>query len=180
MEDPQQNRFWYLAWGRHAPKEELSAVFEAMTSQSEPGRLCKYLRVFGRRPLHAFDVRMLQYAEHADAEVRRLAIRALANYAHPDVRRLAVERLTARRFLEDELKLLKANYRPGDAALIEHILRLPKCRDALHELGFALGDIFEANKVTESSTAMLFVYEESPCSNCRYKAVKILAETEEH
>ena len=176
-EDPQRNRFWCTSWGLHASEEGLSAVFDAMAAQSEPGRLCKYLRVFSRRAMPVFDSAMLRYADHVNPDVRELAHRALSNYVHPEVRRLAFERLRAGRVLESELKLLKRNYQPGDAAVIEHALRVPEDRDQLHGLIFDLVEVFRANQVAELAKVMLFVYEESPCSNCRCNAVKSLVDT---
>lgn len=175
--DPEQNRYWFSSWGLHAPVEELSVVFESMLLQFDPGRLGKYLRVFGRRALPAFDSRLLQYADHEVSEIRCLANRALSNYSHPAVRQLAIERLKRGRFLEDELILLKRNYQEGDAAIIEGAIEIPADRDQLHGVIFELVGLFEANLVEESANAMYFVYEQSPCSNCRAKAVRILLDT---
>jgi hypothetical protein len=175
--DPRRSPFWLVSWGVHAPESELHAVLESMLAQTDPGRLCKYLRVFRRRTLPTFDPRLLQFAEHADADVRRHAHRALSNYAHPDVRSLAIQRLNAGRWLEEELALLERNYRPGDATLLEPALRVLADPVVLHGLVFDLVEVFQLNQVAESANAMLFVYEESPCSCCRYKAVKILVGT---
>jgi hypothetical protein len=109
--------------------------------------------------------------------VRQLAHRALSNYAHPAVRRLAIERLKASPFLESELELLSMNYQPGDASLIEHLLQVPADRDQLHHLICDLVRLYESNQVAESGRAMLFVYEESPCSNCRLDAFRVLVGT---
>ena len=109
--------------------------------------------------------------------MRRLTNLALSKYSHPDVRRLAIERLTAGRWTEDELDLLKMNYEPGDAALIECLIHVPENSYELHRLGYGLVDLFESNPVDESGTATRFVYEQSPCSICRRKAVTILVKT---
>lgn len=175
--DPERNRFWFTSWGLHASEESLSAVIDAMTAQSEPGRLCKYLRVFSRRAMPVFDPAMLRCAEHDNPDVRELAHRALSNCAHPEVRRLAIERLRAGRVLEGELKLLKKNYQPGDAVVIERVLQVPEDLDQLHGLIFDLVEVFRSNRVAELAKVMLFVYEESPCSNCRFNAVKCLVDT---
>lgn len=176
-EDPQENQFWFTSWGFEASEESLTEVFDAMTAQSEPGRLCKYLRVFGRRAMQVFDPAMLRYAEHDSPEVRKLAHKALSNYAHPEVRRLAIERLLAGRVLENELELLNKNYQPGDAVAIERALQVPGDRDQLHWMVFDLVEVFRSNPLAELSNVMLFVYEESPCSNCRCRAVKGLVDT---
>lgn len=176
-EDPQRSRFWFTDWGRHASEEALSAVFRAMTTQSEPARLCKYLRVFSQRAMPAFDPVMLRYADHDNHDVRELANLALSNYAHPQVRRLAIERLEAGRALEGDLKLLKKNYNPGDATVVERTLHVPEDRDQLHRLTCDCVELFRSKPVSELAKVMRFVYEESPCSHCRCSAVKSLVET---
>ena len=35
-------------------------------------------------------------------------------------------------------------------------------------------DVYEANPVVEAQRAVLFAYEETPCSNCRHRAVALL------
>lgn len=167
-----------MSWGIHAPKPALAEVFEAMLRQSDPARLRKYLRVFQRVALAEFDNRLIRFTEHENAEIRRLAFCALSNYAHADIRKLAIERLSAGRCFEDELQLLKSNYQPGDAAMIENLLQVSDDRDRLHRLGFDLVDVFEANPLPESSPSMLFVYEHSPCTNCRRHAVKVILTTQ--
>jgi len=176
-EDPEHNPFWFSTWGRRAPESELLTVFEAMLLQSDTGRLCKYLRVFQGRALSVFDRRLLHYSDHPEAAVREIANCALSNYRHADVRALAIQRLTAGTISRKELVLLKANYEMGDAGLIEPLMVPPDDREQLHQLTFDLADLYKSNQVPESRNAMLFVYETSPCSNCRHKAVAILAAT---
>ncbi len=176
-EDPQRNRYWFSSWGRHANEDNLAAVFESMILQSDPDRLCKYLRVFSRRALPSFDARLVSLAYHVNPEVREFAHKALSNYSHPAVRSLAIEKLEESRFLEGELRLLTRNYQRGDAAIIERILQLPADRDLLHGLLYELIKVFQSNRVAESTNAMLLVYDQSPCSNCRCDAVKILLST---
>jgi hypothetical protein len=173
-EDPLQNRSRLLGWARHASDEDLSAVFEAMIRETDIGRIQKYLRAFGRRTLRTWDDRLLSLADHADDELRRLAHRALSNYKHPKVRELAVQRIKAGRFLLDELLLLKLNYQPGDSALIEPRLVVPGDPHQLHWLGYDLIQIFKTNLCPEAAPSMLFVYDYSPCSQCRANAVRIL------
>ncbi len=148
---PHQSPYWFTEWGRRAREEGLCIIFEFMLTRPDPAVLCACLRVFSRRALSAFDARMLRYADHALPEVRTLAHKALSNYTHPEVRRLGIERLGAGQALEGELLLLKKNYEPGDAGVIERVLRVPQDRHQLHGLGFELVELFRANQVAESS-----------------------------
>ncbi|HVU63524.1 MAG TPA: hypothetical protein VHC70_06085, partial [Phycisphaerales bacterium] len=103
--------------------------------------------------------------------VRRLAHVALSNYAHAEVRSLALRKIAMGQSSEKIIPLLAKNYRTGDAHLIERVLMMPPDREELHSLVFDLAEVIRANPVSELSRTMLFVYEESPCSLCRHKAV---------
>ncbi len=174
--DPEEDRFWFNYWGKHAPGSALTEVFEAMVRQTHPGRLCKYLRVFSSRWMQALDPRLLAFAHHDDSDVRSLANKALANYADPRVRGLALDRLRSGRVTENVLELLKKNYLPGDAALIEPSLHVADNVDVHHWMIFDLVHLFEEHPGAEAAGCMLFAYEHSPCENCRHVAVKVLIE----
>jgi hypothetical protein len=148
-----------------------------MFEERHPGRLQKYLRVFRRRALPSFDSRVLALTDHPDREVREVALEAIANYTHPEVRRLAVSRIQQGRVEEGELKLLARNYRPGDGLLIEAALPIPEEADMLHSIVYDLVSVIQANQDPNLATVMMFVYEYSPCSNCRRAAVKVLLNT---
>lgn len=175
-EDQSTNRPWFKGWGRQASKESLIVVFEAMLQEQEVSRLCTYLRIFIGGILTEFDARMLQYSDHSDPAVRRLANLAISNYSHPDVRRLALEQLKNSHWQDDQLELLKRNYQLGDAKIVEALLHAPEDRDKLHGLVLNLVRLFDVNHVVESANCLYFVYEESPCSLCREGAVKNLME----
>lgn len=175
--DTSQRAYALPSWGMHAAEDDISAVFNAMMSQSEPGRLHKYLWVFSRRALPAFDARLLRFADDENADVRRVAYGALSNYAHPEVRSLALTRISAGRLLEGELRLLQMNYQPEDADLIEGALPVPADRYELHDMILDLVEIFRRHPGAEARGVMLFVCEHSPCSNCRLGAVEVLVGT---
>jgi hypothetical protein len=163
-----------VAWGRDAPIDEVQSVFDAMMSESEPTRLRHYLRVFQQRALPVIVTRLLRLAAHEDSEIRRRANTALSMYAHPAVRALAVERLRTARTDEHELKLLAKNFQAGDSSLVEPVLRVRADTDECHDLVYQLAEVCTANPVVELATTMHFVYEHSPCSNCRRRAVQSL------
>lgn len=174
---PDQDRYWYGAWGRHASGAELTLVATAMFMESHPGRLQKFLRVFRGRALPHFDARLLALADHPEPDVREAAIAALANCTNPLVRDLAVHRIGLGRLLEGELKLLTLNYRPGDSHLIEAALVTPEDADTLHRIVHDLERVITANNDAGLADVMLFVYENSPCSYCRGDVVKALIGT---
>jgi hypothetical protein len=73
------------------------------------------------------------------------------------------------------LELFHRNYRAGDALMIEQRLSVPDNQDLLHAIGLDLAKLLEHNADPAAEGLAHFVYEHSPCSNCRTKAVKSLA-----
>ncbi len=172
---PDHDRYWYVPWGRHASLDSVRGVLAAMTLQTEPDRLCKYLRVLLQRALPEFDAALLPYADHESAQVRRVAYAALSHYSHPEVRKLALARLSAGRITERELDLFEKNYIPSDAEVIERALFAPEDPWERHGVVSELVTLFEENPGAELDGCLLFAYEHSPCMNCREHAVQHLA-----
>ena len=172
--DPDANRFWLRRWGRHAPDESLPPVAEAMFAERDPERLVRYLSVFSGRALPAFDPRLLGFSEHPESEVRCRALAALKMYSEDTVRALALDRLGNGEVADGVLALLTRNYRPGDHLLIEAALRPMENVGELHWLIMDVLDIFEKNRTPDCIEALVFAYEQTPCSNCRLLAVEIM------
>ena len=88
---------------------------------------------------------------------------------------LAQSRARAGRNSEGELRLFRNNYEAGDWDVIMEALQMPDDRDALHSLLSDVLDVFECNaESTDLPAPLMLVYEHSPCSNCRRRAVKTL------
>jgi hypothetical protein len=177
--NPEENRMKFMGWGRKANEDDLRTIASRMFAETHPGRLVKYLCIFTRRPLPEFDRRLVALADHPDEDVRWRALRVLANHEHPAVRSLALDRIHSGRIGEGELRLFRKNYRSGDQILIDGVLHPPEDREVLHALVFDLTDVFGENPTSELHNAMLFVYEQSPCSNCRRKTVDALLSTKQ-
>jgi len=171
---PGDHCYRLMTWGMHASAADLEQVAAAMFRETDPVRLQKFLRAFRRRAMPTFDDRLLQRADHPDPEVRTQAITALAQNQQPGVRRLAMERLARGQIADRELILMKHNYRDGDHLLIGRALSIPDHQGALHSLVYDLVEVISANVSAEAADLLLFVYEHSPCGNCRTKAVKAL------
>jgi hypothetical protein len=163
-------------WGRHAERTDLLVVQSAMLEERDPVRLAKLFAVFARRALPVFDARLLVHGENPDEEVRWRALLALGNNTHDLVRGYALERLSSRPSDPDLLGLLVQNYASGDERQIQAALVAQASPAESHSLVSSLLDIYEQNRVPEGSAAMLFAYEETPCMNCRARAVQWLVD----
>jgi hypothetical protein len=67
------------------------------------------------------------------------------------------------------------NYESDDARVITQALvsLKPNIGDT-HNLGFSVVELAEQKKDVELANALKWVYENTPCTNCRYKAVEQL------
>ena len=171
---PGFGKYALSGWGRRATEDALRVVADRMFRESNPDRLARFLGVFQGRPLPDFDPRLLRFAEHPDHDVRWVTIFVLAQHQHSDVRTLALDRVKAGRHNERELKLFCRNLKRGDWSLIWDSLRWPDDENELHWMLDDLLEVFEDGPAEESHEALLLVYEHSPCTNCRGRAVKAL------
>jgi hypothetical protein len=169
--------YWLTMWGRRAPDEAVAEVARALDVEQEPMRLARYLRVFTRRELPSLTDAIVGLGEHADADVRDRAYRALARVADARIRELGLRLLTRDRMVEGALSLFESSYQPGDHAAIEQALAAPADDEAMHTIVYSLADVFSKNPLPDCQRLMLFVYERSPCGNCRNRAVKAMQET---
>ena len=113
---------------------------------------------------------------HPDEQVRWAAVRGVAPSQHPELREAAL-RLIAEGDMANAVALLVNNFKAGDfARCAEHLKRLDDA-DKAHYLVGELLDLCEAHPGADALDCLLYVYEQSPCSNCRGRAVKALTDT---
>ncbi len=177
--DSRYSPFLFTEWGRCVPAQQLVPVFNAMLTEIDTARLCKYLRVFQKAKLPTFESALLQYSDHFDESVRRLANSALSNYRHADVHSLARSRIAQGRFTENEIELLYNNFAFEDAESLERHIALPVNNFAKHSSLFDLITLFQKNTVAECRNLMIFAYDNTPCSDCRRYAIEILLKTQQ-
>jgi hypothetical protein len=169
-----QDRPLLRRYGRAATEDDLRVISEHLEACTEPAKIRMYLEVFARRRYSPLLAKLLALVEHPDALVRRAAMRALSEHAHPDVQALVWQRIVAKRASEGEVRLLRHNYRPGDHERIEQLLREPFDPDTMHWLAMDVLDVFEGNCLSAGTDCLLLVYERTPCSSCRGSTVRWL------
>ena len=169
------DRHLAAGWGRTAAEDQLHAAAERLFVESDLAKLYDYLRIFWRRPYPEIVPYLIRMFDHLDEKLRRGARNALAQNSHPAVRALALARMSAGRPDDGGMRLLVRNYEPGDHLLIEKLLPADDGDEwKLHHLCSDLVDVFRENGPADCAGAMSFVYERTPCSACRYDAVKLL------
>lgn len=171
-----EGRGWLRGWGIRASESALTQVLEALDHTDSSIEIRRYLTVFSRRSMPLLSDRVVALAESDDEHVRSRAYAALKNVTDPRIRAVALRSMTPELIGSGSLELFQSSYEPGDHAAIEQALFVPDDVGELHSLIFDLADICSHTKLRECLTLMLFVYEYSPCGNCRGKVVDAMVD----
>ena len=174
--NPRDQCHWFRRWGEHASGEQRELVFAALLGSDNPEHVKRLFRCFAKTGIPRFDQRLIQWMFHPDEQVRWAAVRGVAPSQHPELREAAL-RLIAEGDMANGVALLVNNFEAGDfARCAEHLKRLDDADEA-HDLVGELLDLCEAHPGADALDCLLYVYERSPCSNCRGRAVKALTDT---
>jgi hypothetical protein len=168
----------YMAFGRHATSEELETVFTRLLQEPDPAVQMRLLWVFRRAILPRLDPQIFAWANEEDEGLRSAAIAALTQVSDPQVHQLARNKVETGQLLgadQEALNLFLYNYESQDADLIARGLAglHPNAEEA-HSLGYSAMELAEKVPWQELSEAVRWVYENTPCAFCHYKAVKWL------
>lgn len=171
-----EGRGWLRGWGMKASEASLDAVLRVLDATSSPVEQRRCLSVFSMRPMPRVSDRVVALAEDPDGRVRSRAYAALTNVSDPRIRAVGLRSLTPELIKAGSIKLLQSSYEAGDHRAIEAALFVPTDITELHSLIFDLAYVCAQAKLPECLTLMLFVYEYSPCGNCRSKVVDAMVE----
>lgn len=164
---------WLSRWGLQADNDERETVFAALLASQEPEHAQRLFRCFAQTGLPRFERRLLQWMDHPNERIQWAAMRALAPITHPELRQ-AAKRLMGDGYMATGIALLVSNFEKGDFSMCAK--HLPKLADAdeIHRFIGPLLDVCVAHLDEEARDCLLYVYEFSPCSICRSRAVKAL------
>lgn len=173
---PKDPCHWFRRWGAQASSDQRETVFAALVASDDPQHVKRLCRCFAKTGVPRFDRRLLQWIPDADDQVQWAAVRALASVKHEELRRVAVHQI-ANGDMATGIALLVNNFEAGDFALCaKHLQRIDGADDVHHLVGELL-DLCEAHPGLDALDCLLYVYEFSPCSTCRNRAVKALVKT---
>jgi hypothetical protein len=169
----------YTLFGRHATPDELKAIYTHLLKETDEAIQLRLLWIFRRAPLPELNEILFRWADGTDEALRQASIAALAQKADEQVHDLARSKVYAGKLVGADrgaLDLFLNNYANGDAHLITQALVAlnPNLEDA-HSLGFSLAELAEQRRDVELANALKWVYENTPCTNCRYKVIKQLS-----
>jgi hypothetical protein len=174
--NPRDQCHWFRRWGAQAGSDQCETVFAALLASSEPEHVKRLFRCFGKIGVPRFENRLLQWICHSDEQVRWAAVKAVAPVMHGQLRQAAMQ-LIADGHIANGVALLVSNFEAGDFSMCAgHLARVADTDEAHHLIGELL-DLCEAHPGGEALDCLLDVYELSPCSTCRRRAVTALIDS---
>ena len=117
---------------------------------------------------------LLTLARSMDVEQAWRATRALGNITHPAVRALGLQLIADPARADAGANLLKNNFEASDYTLLEIALQQPSENTARHSIGIDVKHIVEAYPTPQAVPSLLLLYENGPCSTCRWHCVELL------
>lgn len=171
--NPRDQCHWFRRWGAQARSDQCEIVFLALLASDESEHVKRLFRCFAKTGVPRFDNRLLQWISHPDEQIQWAAVKALAPITHGELRQ-AAKRLITDGGIANGVALLVNNFEAGDFSMCAGHLALLEDADEAHHLVGELLDLCEAHPGDEAIDCLLYVYEHSPCSTCRRRAVKAL------
>jgi hypothetical protein len=159
-------------WGRHASIREIEPIVQIALSDAAPIVLENALRCLGGSSILPLRTELFRLLGHDDARVRFFCARTVGRHRDPAVRAAGLAALADGVALA--LVLLRKNTLPEDAPALRAALYPSDDRQLQHRLVFDIVDLLEDGTGVRDLALALYVYEESPCQNCRAAAVRLM------
>jgi hypothetical protein len=158
------------AWIKSANARDLEWVADELLTESNERSIRAYLRVFTTRDFPGSLAKIFSFAKNDDWRIAYMAARVLRRVSHPELRSLALTLISEGKHPAIGVRLLRSNLLPDDFRIIEGLLAAAEGDEhEYHSLGLAILDLLsrDAPPPEESRTALIHLYENDPCSNCR-------------
>lgn len=172
-EKPKDPCHWFSRWGAQTSSVQREIIFAALISTAEPEHATKLFKCFTKTGLPRFERRLLRWITHTPKRRRWAAVTAFASLNHPEVRTMGMQ-LMAEGDVANGLALLVKNFAEEDFSTCAEYFTSFENDDELHDVVWQILRLCESNPRDESIDCLLYVYERSPCSACRSRAVNML------
>ncbi|MCE5341750.1 MAG: HEAT repeat domain-containing protein [Planctomycetaceae bacterium] len=175
------SQWFYNRFGRYADENELKIVFSRLLEEKDNNVRRRLLGVFRSVAMPEVHEKFFELANDKDEKFRAAIILALANCKDEKVHEFACDRIRQGKIIgwPDHLlfDFFVKNYIAGDATkIMEAILNSKADKWDVHSYGMSVIGIAEMNETKELKELLLWVYENTPCTNCRADSVACLEE----
>ena len=163
-------------WSKNATDEERLRAAKDLLLETDPDVLPSLLQVFSRVPFPLDPAPLIPLATSNDENIAWQTQCLLANLKSPTIRAFTLQLLMPPRPPVFSLDLLTRNYRSGDEQIALDILQsvTDSDRNTRHRVCFETEEFITAHPSDLSVTIAILIYETTPCSCCRGRAIKIL------
>jgi hypothetical protein len=158
--------------GRHVEAVALEPVLQIALSDTEPLVLENALRCLSGSKTFPLQTALLPLLRHENAKVRLFCARTLGHHVDARLREAGLAALS--NDMNVALELLRKNARPEDAETILAALRPLQNDVEQHDVAVDVTHMLRENSDVRDVRLALYVYEYSPCQNCRGSVVKML------
>jgi len=169
---------YFARFGVHATKKELASIYDILINETEDKVRVRLLWVFRRAQLPALNDVFFEWATGESDDLVSATIAALARVSDKRIHELAKNKVVSGKLLgpnKESLKLFRENYEGPDALMISEALSkiTPDPADA-HSLGYSILNLVKEYKDVNLTDALIWVYENTPCTNCRHNIIEQL------
>lgn len=167
----------YYRFGQFATEDELLTVYRRLQKETERESCLRLLSVFRNAAIPELHPRLWDWSLGNDQKLRSAALAALSRIKDERIGEFAKRQLRAGELgsCPELLDLFILNYEPMDVDLIlSRLQALDADRDTAHSLGSSIVRICEQRGALELSGMLRWVYEVTPCSECRLNSVNLL------
>jgi hypothetical protein len=166
----------YSLFGMYADKKDLEVILAQLLNEKENAVRTRLIWVFRRIPLPVIHDCFFEWIDSNDEKLRAALFMALANSKDDRIHEFARQRVKAGKILgwanSFVLDLFEKNLAIDDVKLIsDAILACKPDIEDRHRFGLSITSIAEKNKTNELKDMLLWVYENTPCGNCRDSAI---------
>ncbi len=170
----------YVRFGEYATTKELEKISDLILTEQDEDVRMRLLWIFRRTNLPKYSPKFFNWANGEHEGVRRASIAALAQVPDKEVHELAKTKAKASQILgadSEAIDLFIENYESGDAKLIINTLNSVRpVPDDAHAFSHSIRNLMEKYEDPKLANALIWVYENTPCSICRRFVAKMLNE----
>lgn len=171
---------YYVRFGEYATARELEKICDLILTERDEDVRMRLLWVFRRTSLPKYSLKFFNWANGEHEGLRCASIAALAQVSDKRVHELARAKAKTGQVLgadNEAIDLFIENYESSDAKLIINTLYSVKpAPDDAHAFSHSIRNLTEKYKDQKLTDALIWVYENTPCSSCRADAVKRINE----
>lgn len=164
-------------WAKTATPQELEEAAHDLLKTTNDEHLIRYLQIFWYTPFPFDPEKLYHLLEHEHPQISGGATIILEQLKHDSVRDFSLRLIKEGKYESRAVSMLTINAQEGDWGILEDVVKRDYDIDEFHWIQHAIGrKFFRENPSKKALNTLLYLYENAPCSNCRYDIVEHLHE----